>query len=275
TLRVDQFTAPAPDGKMLPYNVLVHGSIIHGIQYQVEPERHQPVAYYGPSSGLSPAITQHMKKQGERGLQVGIAGMGVGTLCAYFREQDYVDFYEINPLVIDWCTRTNYFTYIADAPSTLRTIEGDARIELEKQAAATNFTPYDILILDAFSSDAIPLHLLTLEALELYQRITRPDGLILFNISNKHLNLSPIIRSAAAHAGLDSVTILPNPECASPLDYPASWMIVGNDIAFAREAPFDAHTYHGSDALHPRPWTDAFSNVLKAMVYHYRYPLYR
>ena len=183
---------------------LVHGRINHGFQYLSEDLRRQPAGYCGPSSGAGLALLNHPRRgAAEGGLRVGVAGLGVGAMAAYLRDGDYMRFYEINPTVIDWAAGDDaYFTYISDSKGATDSVLGDARLSLEQELAEDGGMKFDLILLDAFSSDAVPVHLLTLEAFEVYrQHLRDEESAIVVNISNRFIDFEPLLDGVADHFG--------------------------------------------------------------------------
>jgi SAM-dependent methyltransferase len=177
-----------PETPSAAYNELAHGGTRHGLQ-PVDPKLARlPTTYYGLTSGVGLALSWH---HADRPRRVGLIGLGVGTLATYGRKGDVYDFYEIDPAVRDLAT--NFFRYLRDTPAKIHLIPGDARLALERREPQQ----YDVLVLDAFSSDAIPIHLLTAEAFEVYRRHLAPDGVVAVHVSNHYFNLRPIV---AGHA---------------------------------------------------------------------------
>lgn len=173
---------------------LVHGQTLHGAQFAKVEKFRQPTSYYGPESGVGLVLHEH-----QRPLRVGAIGLGVGTVAAYGQEGDYFRFYEINPDVIDLAE--HFFQYLPKCRARVEVILGDARLRLEQEPAQA----FDVLVVDAFSSDAIPVHLLTQEAFEIYWKHLRPDGVLAVHISNRHLDLRPVV---TAHASQDGIQLL-------------------------------------------------------------------
>jgi hypothetical protein len=192
------------DGKPV-YRAMRSGSVLHGVQLVVDGFRDKPTGYYGATSGIGALLTEAARV--ERPVRVGVIGLGVGTLAVYGRNGDYYDFYELNPAVDRFARE--YFTFLRDSKAECRVILGDARTMLERartdrstaEAAALR---YDVLVLDAFTSDAIPMHLLTAEAFETYLAMLRDDGIIAIHISNSHLDLVPVLVEAAERFELES-----------------------------------------------------------------------
>ena len=178
---------------------LYHGEILHGSQLLAE-RRREPLAYYGYDSGVALAIEHHPRRETETpastpGLRIGVIGLGTGAIAAIGRPGDTVRFYEINPEVERLANE--HFFYLRDSRATIEVVLGDGRVSMERELREQGSQQFDVLALDAFSGDAIPIHLLTLEAAELYWRHLRDDGVLLAHISNKHLNLHPVVRAGA------------------------------------------------------------------------------
>ncbi len=201
-LKVKQTAAEHPEGPSLR---LLHGRIMHGRQY-TDARRQDATSYYGPRSGLGLYFRWAAEQKPRR---VGAIGLGVGTIAAFGRCGDTVRFYEIDPLV-ERAART-WFTFLEESCADVDVVLGDARLTLE-----VDETVFDVLVLDAFSGDAIPAHLLTREAIDLYDRRLTRDGVLLINVSNRHLDLRPVVREHAAYLGMEAteVTSVGNPKHA-------------------------------------------------------------
>src|SRR5262249_52933933 len=176
---------------------LRHGRIVHGFEYTAPEKRFLPTTYYGPDSGIGVALLHHPRRASSP-LRVGAVGLGVGTIASYAKAGDTFRFYEINPLVVRLSAVPDaVFRYVPEARGRIEIVPGDARLSLEREADA-HAPPLDVLAVDAFSSDAIPVHLLTREALEVYfSRLAAPDGILALHISNRQLDLIPIVRALA------------------------------------------------------------------------------
>jgi hypothetical protein len=217
--------------------VLLNGRIAHGSQYLSSAERRRPVAYYDSASGVGMALRYagHAARAQARGLHVGVVGLGVGALAAYGEPGDVFRFYEINPAVALIAHR--FFTYLADSKARVEIALGDGRIQLENELRRAGSQQFDLLVIDAFSSDAIPAHLLTAECGALYLRHLKPDGLLLFHLSNRYVNLRPVIRGLASRLRLHGMWIVHGGR-VRPGVLGSSWMILarpGNPIFEARE----------------------------------------
>jgi spermidine synthase len=167
---------------------LLHGTIIHGYQF-ISPEKQSiPTSYYGNETGVGLAFNIVNKKEN---IRVGVIGLGTGTISAYGKKGDFFKYYEINPAVIELAT--NEFSYIKNSPANHELALGDARLTMDSEQPQS----FDLLILDAFSSDAIPTHLLTTEAMKIYKQNINKDGIIAFHISNRYLDLLPVVNKLA------------------------------------------------------------------------------
>ncbi|MGE5644230.1 MAG: spermidine synthase [Acidobacteriota bacterium] len=223
------------DGKM---RKLFSGTTLHGSQFLAADRRMQPTTYYGPAS----AIGMILRSAGPP-RRVGVAGLGVGTLAAYGRTLDYFRFYEINPLVVQ--AARSRFTFLRDCRARYDTVVGDARLSLEREEPQN----FDVLALDAFSGDSVPVHLLTVEAFRVYLRHLRPGGVLAIHISNRHLDLEPIVAGACERLGKRlSIVRSTQDEPGSEL---AVWAVVSGSAA---PAP-----------LRFSAWTDDYSNLLEAI----------
>jgi hypothetical protein len=235
---------------------LVHGRTAHGMQF-LQPERAaQPTLYYTPASGVGRAF--RVLQPGKR--RVGVVGLGAGTLAAYGRPGDSFVFYELNPAV-QRLART-YFTYLKDSAAQTSVVLGDARLSLEREPAQE----FDLLVLDAFNGDSIPIHLLTQEAFELYRRHLEPNGLIAVHISNASLDLEPVLGRLAARLGY-TTRVIEQPETDEPRGIlPSTWLLMSQNPAFA-EAPAvrDAARPPRSSAAQGALWTDDFSGLFAVL----------
>ncbi len=239
--------------------LLRHGAIVHGLQYFAPGHRDMPTTYFGPHSGVGVAVLN--AQQHTANLRIGVIGLGVGTIAAYGRTGDYVRFYEINPEVLR--IAREYFSYLADSRAQVDIVLGDARLSMERELGAGRPQHFDVLALDAFNSDSIPVHLLTREAFAIYLREIKPDGIVAVHISNKTLDLKPVVQAAAAHFGLAAAWIDVT-ETADPMHYMSSWVLLSRDPAVLSQRAIAA-------AAKPFPsppgrlWTDDYSNLLSAV----------
>ena len=202
-LRVLHYDDPAePREKQ---RVLIHGRIPHGYQYLDEDRSRLPVSYFGPRTGIGLSCERHPRRLKGEPMKIGITGLGCGTVAAYGRPGDTVRYYEINPDVID--VAKEYFTYLRDCKADVELVLGDARIELEQEVAAGDSQQFDVLMMDAFSSDSIPMHLLTAECVATLKEHMKPDGVIIYHITNRFVNLSGVVRALAESVGLQCVIV--------------------------------------------------------------------
>ncbi|MBI5608416.1 MAG: fused MFS/spermidine synthase [Deltaproteobacteria bacterium] len=198
---------------------LVHGNILHGEQRNDGDDKFKPTTYYGESSGVGLAILRLRDQNPGQPQRIGLIGLGVGTLSAYGRKGDHYRLYELNPAVLDLAQRQ--FTYLQQCPADPQVVLGDARLSLEHEAPQQ----FDVLAVDAFSSDSIPVHLLTAEALTVYRRHLRPGGVIAFHVSNRYLDLPPVVRGLADGAGLKAWQVRDDPNKDTHLSR-SDWVLV-------------------------------------------------
>ena len=234
-----------------PVRVLMNGRIRHGMQMLDADKRDVPTTYYGQNSGVG--VTLHECCEG-RTKRIGVIGLGVGTIAAYGQTGDTIRFYEINPLVEP--IGRNLFTFLRDSKASVSVVTGDGRMALSSEPPQN----FDVLVVDAFTGDAIPLHLLTREAMELYKRQTTPGGVIAFHVSNSYLNLAPEIGRVAEAEGLQA-RVVESFEVPAEGAYRATWVLVSaNADFFARPGVRAA-----SRAIPPQPglrvWTDDYSSL--------------
>jgi hypothetical protein len=187
--------------------VLRHGRIVHGVQFTQRDKRRQPSAYYGPASDVGLLMLHHPRRSAadprQRSLRVGVVGLGIGTIAAYGHPGDYMRFYEINPAMIKVAAgESGYFTYLRDSRARIEVVPGDGRLSMEREIRDGEPQRFDLLIIDAFSGDAIPMHLLTKEAMAVYMRELAPDGVVGLHVSNNYFDLRPIAARLAEYYGL-------------------------------------------------------------------------
>ena len=242
---------------------LTHGRIRHGIQYVSPAKKAIPTTYYSEESGVGLAVRFHPRR-GQAGFRIGVVGLGVGTIAAYGRAGDTVRFYEINPDVIALSKgRGPTFTYLSDTPARVEIAEGDARLSLEREKAGGQLQRFDVLALDAFTSDAIPLHLLTAEAFETHLAHLRDDDSILAaHISNRHLVLQPVLRRVADRFGLASLEIDSNPDASGGSR--SVWVLLARtERALSHEKLAAAGSPLTDQGRKVALFTDDFSNLFR------------
>jgi hypothetical protein len=236
-----------------PVRRLMHGTITHGEQFLSAKLRHFPTTYYGANSGVGRAIRQF---QDSGPVRVGVIGLGAGTLAAYGRRGDYFRFYEINPLVLRLANTE--FTFLKDCPADHAVAMGDARLSLEREKPQQ----FDVLAVDAFSGDAIPVHLLTREAFVLYFQHLKADGVLAVHVSNKYLDLTPVVKLAAVSVGKDARLIDTEDEANDV--FGSTWVLVtGNSSLFDKPLLKTALLVPRSDRV--KLWTDDYSNLFRIL----------
>jgi hypothetical protein len=237
---------------------LLNGTIQHGTQiFGTDEQRLTPTTYYARDSGAGLALRFCCSGNNEasRPRNIGVIGLGAGTIAAYGRPGDRIRFYEINPAVVP--IAQNVFTYIRDSGAQVEIVEGDARTSLARESSQN----FDVLVVDAFSGDAIPIHLLTAEALALYHRHLARGGIIAFHISNRHVDLEPPIAALATSAGMEARHVYTLANDARG-EYTATWMLVTDNAGFFLQPELVAHAFDPDRRPGLRPWTDDYSALL-------------
>jgi SAM-dependent methyltransferase len=249
SLRVRESLAAYP-GAIL--RTLTNGSIQHGTQIFSPELRRTPTTYYAEDSGVGLALRFCCK---DRPRNIGVVGLGVGTIAAYGRAGDRIRFYEINPAVIP--IARNVFTYLRESGAQISVVEGDARSSLSGEPPQN----FDVLAVDAFSGDAIPIHLLTTQAVTLYKRNLAPGGILAFHVSNRHVDLEPEIALLGAAAGMDVRTVT-SAESEQRDEFVSTWVLLTTDSGFF-DHPEVARAVHLPGAnSRLRLWTDDYSSLL-------------
>jgi hypothetical protein len=233
TLKVFEYNPDESEGR---YNLLLNGAITHGMQFKSLPQATWPTSYYGETSGVGLAIKHLAAPDGKR---IGLVGLGTGTLAAYGRKGDYLRIYDINPAVKR--VALSQFTYLAYCAAQVDIVLGDARLSMEQELAAGHPQQFDLLALDAFSSDAIPVHLLTKESFEIYLRHLKPDGVIAVHTSNRYLDLRPVVENLARHFGLQAAVISDDDE-KDWWVYRTTWILVTRNQALLDDEEIRAAT---------------------------------
>jgi spermidine synthase len=246
-LRVHEYAKDTEDEA----RALVHGMVNHGMQFTDEGRRREHITYYGPGSGVSLA----MAAQRRQGMRAGVLGLGAGALAAFSERGDDFRFYEINPLV-EQIARSE-FSYLADAKGAVAVVPGDGRLSLERETGRQ----FDILVADAFSGDAIPVHLITREALELYFQRLAPAGILALNITNAHLDLDPVVAALAKALGKHAL-IIENGADLERRIFHARWALLSS-----RPFPPSLRAVAEQPATRPglRVWTDDYSNLFQIL----------
>jgi hypothetical protein len=229
---------------------LYNGPIQHGLQFLEEGRTRIPTTYYGPASGAAIAL-RVLSRRGP--VSVAVIGLGAGTMAAYARDRDLYRFYEINPAVIQ--VALDKFTFLKESPARVEVVTGDARISLEREPSHA----FDLLVVDAFSGDSIPGHLLTREAMGVYFRQLGPNGAIAVHVTNKHLELSPVVDMLAKEYGAFASLIHNSKENSRGI-YVSSWVIVTKNASLHKEIGWLSSPIPRNGRL--RLWTDDYSNLL-------------
>jgi len=240
---------------------LRNGQILHGAQFVDPAHKMDVTTYYGDGSGVEIAIDQHPKRADQQPLRIGVIGLGAGTIAALGQPGDVVHFFEINPAAVDFARR--YFSFLSGSQASVEITLGDARLSLERELrdpAAHHV--YDVMAIDAFSGDAIPVHLLTREAFALYREALRDDGVLAVHVSNHYLDLPPIVRGLAAEQGRKAVMIETGDDESRALDS-STWMLVTTNQAMLDNA--DVYATKAEAGERSLVWTDAFSSLLQVL----------
>jgi len=234
---------------------LVHGSIDHGVQYRDPIRRHDATAYYVARSGVALAIRE---AEWRGPVRIGVVGLGAGTIAALAVRGDVVRFYEINPQVVS--IAHHEFTYLEDTSAKVEIVNGDARLRMEREAPQI----YDVLAVDAFSGDAIPIHLLTVEAFREYFRHLKPGGVLALHITNQHLDLQPVVQKAAEALGKRAVVVESTAD--DPLGtFLAFWVLISDRAELFEDAEIKAFGRPLQGKKNLRLWTDQYSNLLQVL----------
>jgi spermidine synthase len=246
---------------------LRHGRITHGLQYQDPDKRGLLTTYYGVRSGIGLAF-QNLRRQAllkpQDNLRIGLVGLGVGTLAVYAHPGDYLRIYEINPAVVKLSLGLHpLFTYLRDCRAQKELVLGDARISMEHEAEKKDFQSLDILAIDAFSSDAIPVHLLTREAMGLYLQHVQPGGIIAFHISNRYLNLQSVLYALADHYQLTTAMVVVK---GNDMNSRSTWVLLSRDQGLLKDPMiWDASKLRTAATGYARLWTDDFSTLFQCL----------
>jgi len=235
------------------HRTLMHGTIMHGLQYLAPQFNRQATSYYTATSGIGRLLdTLHPRKDP---LRVGVIGLGTGSLAVYGTPGDLYRFYDINPAVVR--IAREQFTYLAQSDARIETPLGDARLTLEREPLAD----LDLLVIDAFSSDAIPVHLITSEALALYANHVKPDGVVAFHVTNRFLDLVPVVRALADAQQMQAVWI--HDDGNDVLASRSDWVLVSNNRTLLAKP----RIAEAASEITPRPdwrlWTDDFNNLFQ------------
>ncbi|MEM6280507.1 MAG: fused MFS/spermidine synthase, partial [Verrucomicrobiota bacterium] len=250
------------------YRSLYHGRISHGRQYMEEPWTDLATTYYNEESGIGAAMAllPGRGEDSEEPVHVGVVGLGVGTIATYARPGDRVRFYEINPQVETMARE--HFTYLADCKGEETVVLGDARISLENELRNGGSQDFDLLVVDAFSGDSIPLHLMTEEAFDLYFQHLKEDGILAVHISNLHLDLSDPVRNLAEVFGRTAYRVEYSPDYDNYHSHYSDWVLISKNPDLV--PILESKDYFGEWATEdPNPihWKDDYSNLLNVVMW--------
>jgi predicted O-methyltransferase YrrM len=230
---------------------LMNGVITHGTQYLASALRRRATEYYGDASGIGHAMAAIARDRAPH--RIGVIGLGAGTMAAYGRDGDVIRFYDINPQVID--IAQHEFTFLRDSAARIEVAQGDARLSLAGETAQH----FNVLVIDAFTGDSIPVHLLTVEALDLYLRHLAPHGIIAFHVSNLYLDLVPVVQRLAQARGLATRLIESDQE--DTFNTTSAWVLESPD-AKTLDLREIAAVSQAIPRNTTRLWTDDFSDLL-------------
>jgi SAM-dependent methyltransferase len=246
----------------VPYRSMYHGAIMHGGQLLGDSFRNTPADYFGPGSGYGRVFASLREMQPKKPLAVGIIGLGAGVVAAWMQPGDALVFYEISPRVIDIARRE--FTFVADTSAKTEIVLGDGRLSLEREPPRR----YDVMGIDAFSGDSIPMHLVTREAMAIYLKHLKPDGVIVFQATNRFIDLLPVVKRLAAEFGLEAVNIADEPEGIDGAEY---WYSSTDQVIVTRNRALLAwpRIAEAAEEIQDRPglptFTDAHHNLLRIL----------
>jgi SAM-dependent methyltransferase len=238
-----------------PYYTLYHGKIEHGAQFLNAPRSLQPTTYYGPDSGIGLALERCCGASPKR---VGMIGLGAGTVAAYGKSGDYFGFYEINPQVVT--IARNSFRYLRDTPAKIDIVMGDARLSLESEPPQQ----FDVFAVDAFSGDAIPVHLLTKEAFALYLHHLKPEGILVMHTSNTYLDLAPVVQLLANDSGYPARWISNDDNLRKLIDA-SDWVLVTRNQHFLDDLDTSVFVEPIVIPSRLRIWTDDYNNLFQIL----------
>ncbi|MGH6611419.1 MAG: spermidine synthase, partial [Burkholderiaceae bacterium] len=245
----------------VPYRSMMHGGIVHGGQLLGEQFRNQPSDYFGPTSGYG-RLFEALNSARPQPRKVGIIGLGAGVLASYGRKGDEFVFYEISPRVID--IANDEFTFLRDTPAKTSVVLGDGRLSLERAEPQQ----FDILGIDAFSGDSIPMHLITREAMALYVRHLAENGVIVFQATNRYVDLMPVVKRLASEVGMHAVLVSDVPSFQSGPEYwlsPTDQILVTRDASLLQSDSLRYVVTQIEDRADLKTFTDAHHNMFRVL----------
>jgi hypothetical protein len=254
-MKIKAYDEPGSDNHLVR---MVHGAILHGEQYTHEKWRKEPTTYYTPTSGFGRAVNDQrtLAPQSANGIRIGMIGLGVGTVAAYCRDVDKCRIYEINAEVERLARK--HFTYLADSPAKPEIIIGDARLSLEREAS----NQFNVLAVDAFSGDSIPMHLITDEAVRVFMKQLSSNGVLAYHVSNRFLNLPPVLAEIAAKENLVGVVVEDPAQANNALHSSSTWVLLAKDAATLKDIEASTPLERTSGAP---LWTDDFNNLMSVV----------
>ena len=246
----------------LPYRAMYHGAIMHGGQLLGDSFRNTPADYFSPGSGYGRVFASLREMQPKKPLAVGVIGLGAGVIAAWMKPGDRLVFYEISPRVVDIAQRE--FTFLQDTSAKTEIVLGDGRLSLEREPPRG----YDVLGIDAFSGDSIPMHLVTREAMAIYLKHIKPDGVIVFQATNRFIDLLPVVKRLADEFGLQALNVSDVPEGEEGAEY---WYSSTDQVIVTRNPKLLAwpRVAEAAEEIADRPglpvFTDAHHNLLRIL----------
>lgn len=254
-MKIKSYDEPGSDNHLVR---MVHGAILHGEQYTHEKWRKEPTTYYTPTSGFGRAVNDQrtLAPRSANSIRIGMIGLGVGTVASYCRDIDTCRIYEINAEVERLARK--HFTYLSDSPAKPQVIIGDARLSLEREAS----NQFNVLAVDAFSGDSIPMHLITDEAVRVFMKQLSSNGVLAYHVSNRFLNLPPVLAEIAAKENLVGIVVEDPAQADNALHSSSTWVLLAKD----------ANSLKGIEASTPLErspgaplWTDDFNNLMSVV----------
>jgi hypothetical protein len=243
------------------FHHLINGTTTHGGQYTAPARRLEPVTYYHPSGPIGQVMAG--VPRAEQSDHVAVLGLGSGALACYARSDERWTFYEIDPAVARMARDARLFTYLRDCPGRLDVVLGDARLSLREAPNGA----FEVIVGDVFSSDAIPVHMLTREAMRLYRAKLTPRGVLALHISNRYADLEPVVGELARDAGLVCLAQAERPggSLRAPTKIPSRWAVMARRPADLGRLTADPRWHPCRRSVGGRVWTDDFSNVVEAL----------
>lgn len=240
-----------------------HGKVLHGTAYENPPWRGTATSYYGKGTGVWMAINFHPRRLLHKNLNIGVIGLGTGTMAALAQKGDNLRFYEINNDVIDLSRK--WFWYQDDSEAAIETVAGDARIMLERELKEGKKEKFHILVADAFSGDVIPVHLLTRESGQIYRKLLEDDGILAIHISNSNFDLAPVAATIAKTIGWEAV-LIDTKDRIEDATWAATWVLItANPSILGNEEIKKAGKFISREGIPPIEWTDDYASLLHVL----------